>query len=210
MRKRWTLRAAAPLVCAAMLAACGGTDGANDDRPAQAGQQPAADQGRTPQAAGEQTASHAPVQLSGCVETAAGKAQYVLRNVRFEPRHAGDPHADTTTSANHGITEGAFVRLHQGDQDLTQFVGQRVNVTGTIMSDGANTRGTAGTAGVQTPSGDRSQAGAANEHHSDKQKLEMGRIARESLADGTTAEIRVEQVQASGTKCDASLRPENR
>ena len=197
MRKRWGFRAV-PVACVVMMA-CGGTDGANDERRAQAGQhQPA-----------QQTASYAPVQLSGCLEAAAGTAQYVLQNVRFEPRH-GDSHADTTTPANHGITEGASVRVQPGDQNLTTYLGQRITITGAIVDDGANTRGTAGTAGVQTPSGDRSQAAATDKHHSEKQKLEMGRIARESLANGIAAEIRVQQVTASGEKCDPSLKPERR
>lgn len=199
MQKRWNVRAATTLVCAAMIAACGGSDGANEDRPAQAGQQPA-----------RQGASFAPVQLSGCIESAAGTSGYVLRNVRFEPRLTGDSQADTTTPTNAGITEGSWVRLHAGDQDLTHYAGQRVNVTGTIIDDGANTIGTAGTAGVQTPSGDRSQAGASGEHHADKQKAEMGRIARESLANGTAAEVRVQQIQRGEGKCDSSIRPENR
>ena len=182
-----------------MMAGCGGTDGANDDPPANAGQP-----------ATEQAASYAPVQLSGCVEPGPGSAEYVLRNVRFEPRQQGDSQADTTTAGNHGITEGAWVRLHGGDQDLTQFLGQRVKLTGTIIDDGANRRGVAGTSGVQTPSGDRSQASETGEHHSDKQKKEMGRIARESMADGTAAEIRVQQIQGTGDKCDANVRPEKR
>jgi hypothetical protein len=189
MQQRWTFRTAAPLACAAVMIGCGGMD-----------------PGRT----AEQGASYAPVQLSGCVEPGPGSAQYVLRNVRFEPRQQGDSHADTTTAANHGITEGAWVRLRRGDHDLTPYLGQRVKVTGTITDDGANTRGTAGTSGVQTPSGDRSQASATGEHHSDKQKMEMGRIARESMADGTAAEIRVQQIQGTGDKCDPSLRPEKR
>jgi hypothetical protein len=199
MRKRWTLRAAAPIVCAALMA-CGGTDGANEDRPAQAGQQPPAQQGE----------SFAPVQLSGCIDTAPGQSGFVLRNVRFEPRQQGNAQADTTSPTNAGITEGSWVRLQGGDQNLEQFAGKRVNITGTIVDDGANTIGTAGTAGQQTPSGERSQAGAAGEHHSDKQKLEMGRIARESMANGTTAEIRVQQVQAASGACDPSIRPESR
>jgi hypothetical protein len=189
MRKTWTLHAA-PLACAAMLIACGGTDGANDDRPANAGQQPPA----------QQTASYAPVQLSGCIEADAGKAEYRLRNVRFEPRQ-GDAHASLTTPANHGITDGSWVRL-QGDVDVKQYAGQRVKVTGKIVDDGANRRGTAGTAGTPAPSGDRSQAAETDKHHSEKQKLEMGRIARESLANGTAAEIRVQQVEPTGDKCD--------
>lgn len=196
MRTRWTLRAVAPLACAAVMVGCGGTGGTLDDRPSNA---------RKTQAA-EQAASYAPVQLSGCVESGPGKQQYVLRAVRFEPRQQGDSHADTTTPANHGITEGAWVRLEGADQDLTQYVGQRVKVTGTIVDDGANRRGTAGTAGVRTPSGDRSQASETDEHHSEKQKKEMGRIARESLADGTAAEIRVQQIQGTGDRCESGER----
>jgi hypothetical protein len=184
---------AAPLACAVMMMmACS----APDDRPANAGQQPPS----------EQSAAYAPVQLSGCVEPGQGSTRYVLRNVRFEPRQQGDSQADTTTAANHGITEGAWVRLQSGEQDLTPYLGQRVKLTGVIVDDGANTRGTAGTAGVQTPSGDRSQASATGEHHSEKQKLEMGRIARESLADGTAAQIRVQQIEGAGGKCDTNLR----
>ena len=202
MRKSWRTRAAVPLMCAALMMACGGSDGANDDRPANAGQQPPAQQ---------QSASFAPVQLSGCVETAAGTSGWVLRNVRFEPRGAGNAQADTTTPGNAGITEGAWVRLQGGEQDLKQFAGRRVTVSGTIVDDGANRIGTAGTAGeTVTPSGERSQAAREGEHHSDKQKLEMGRIARESMANGTAAQIRVQQVQPAEGKCDGSLRPEAR
>ena len=201
MWKSWTLRAAAPVMCAALMVGCGGSDGANDDRPANAGQTPAAQQ---------QSASFAPVQLSGCVETESGTSQWVLRNVRFEPRGQGNAQADTTTSANAGITEGAWVRLQGGEQDLKQFAGRRVMVTGTVADDGRNTIGTAGTAGQQQPSGERSQAGAAGEHHSEKQKLEMGRIARESMANGTAAAIKVQQVQPADGNCDRSIRPEVR
>jgi len=198
MQKRWSFRATAPLA-ALVLMACRGTDSANDQRLAQAGQR----------APAPQAPSYATVQLSGCLEAAAGTARYVLQSVRFEPRQ-GDPHAGTTTSANHGITDGAWVRLQGTDQNLTQYLGQRVTVTGTIADDGANRKGIAGTAGLQTPSGDRSQAAQSGQHHSEKQKLEMGRIARESLADGTAAEIRVQQVKSTGEKCEQAQRPERR
>ena len=179
MMSKWRMPATlAPLACAAMLGGCGGSDGQADDRPAAA-----------------------LVSLSGCLEAAPGTQQYVLRNVRFEPRSAGDPHGTTaTTGGVHGLTEGAWVRLDGADRPLDDHLGQRVVVKGVITDDGRNTIGTAGTPGVPTPTGDKSQA-ASPEHHSDKQKQEMGRIARESMADGTAAKVRVQDVTPTGDRC---------
>jgi hypothetical protein len=189
MRNSWA-RGAAALICAGVLAACGGSDDANDDRRANAGDPAAPSQG----------AAAATVALSGCVEAAPGSAQYVLRNVRFEPRAAGDAHRTTTTAGAHGITEGAWVRLESSSQDLSGFLGQRVMLKGAVADDGRNTIGTAGTPGVETPTGDTSQAASA-EHHSDKQKKEMGRIARESMANGTAASVRVAEINGTGDRC---------
>lgn len=185
MRERWAVRGTIALACVALMAACGGDDGANDERRAQssAASSPAA----------------AMVSLSGCVETGPGTNQLVLRNVRFEPRQ-GDPHANSTTPGAHGITEGAWVRLEGEDQNLEQYLGQRVALTGSITDDGRNTIGTAGTAGEPTPSGDRSQA-ASSADTEEKQAKEMGRIARESMANGTAAEIKVQQVHPTGDRC---------
>jgi hypothetical protein len=149
------------------------------------------------------------VSLSGCVEAAPGTGQFVLRNVRLEPRGQGDPQASTTTPGAHGITEGAWVRLNAAEQDLTTFLGQRVTITGSISDSGQNTIGTAGTSGQTTPSGDRSQA-ASPDHHADRKAEEAGRIGRESMANGTAAEIRVQQVQWTGDRCQQDIRPEKR
>lgn len=183
------------LGCAGLVAACGGSDGANTDRRAQA-----RDRGQEPPPA------QALVALSGCVEAAPGSNQYVLRNVRFEPQAASDPHRSTLTSGGHGITEGSWVRLDGGTEgpnaapDLKAHLGQRVNLKGAVVEDGRNTIGTAGTPGVATPSGDRSQAAAA-EHHADRKQAEMGRIARESMANGTAALVRVQEVSGTGERC---------
>lgn len=139
------------------------------------------------------------VSLTGCLEAAPGSNRYVLRNVRFEPR-GGDPQATTTTPGSHGITEGAWVRVDGGDRDLTTYLGQRVKLHGIVTDSGRNTIGPAGTSGVEPPSGDASQA-ASREHYSDKQKKEMGRIARESMADGTAAAVRAQEVAPSGERC---------
>jgi hypothetical protein len=155
-----------------------------------------------------QAQARATVSLSGCVEVAPGPRQYVLRHVRFEPRETGDPHIDTTTAGAYGITEGAWVRLRSGNQDLATQAGRRVTIVGSVSDTGQNTIGTSGTQGVRTPSGDTSQAGA-REGYPSKVKEEAGRIARQSMANGTAAEIVVQKVQASGEKCPLEVKPES-
>jgi hypothetical protein len=180
-----------------LIVACAEKHDANDNR--QAAQ--SADKAEAP--------AQATVSLSGCVEAAPGPGQYVLRNVRFEPRETGDPHIDTTTAGAHGITEGAYVRLRAGTQDLDSHAGRRVTILGTVTDNGQNTIGTAGTQGVQDPSGQPSQA-ASTEHHSEKVQAEAGRIARESMADGTAAEVLVHKVAARGDKCPLEVKPDGR
>jgi hypothetical protein len=199
MRKSWGMTVAVPLVCATLAVGCGGSDGENTERRAQ-GPQTA-----TP----EQQSAQATVSLTGCVEPAPGTKQYILRNVHFVGQQASDPQRTTTTPGPHGITEGAFVRLAAGDQDLAGHLGQRVTVSGVVVDNGQNTIGTSGTDGARNPSGDTSQA-AQREHHSSKVKEEAGRIGRESMADGTAAQIRVQQVQASGERCQQEAPTESR
>jgi hypothetical protein len=185
-----------PLLSATLLVGCGGGDANSEERAAQ-----------SPEARAEAPA-RATVSLSGCVEAAPGPRRYVLRHVRFEPRETGDPHIDTTTAGAHGITEGSWVRLRAGEEDLAAQSGRRVTILGAITDDGRNTVGTAGTHGVKTPSGDASQA-PSSKHHSEKVKEEAGRIARESMANGTAAEVQVQKVVARGDKCPLEVKPEN-
>jgi hypothetical protein len=191
MRTRWNLALALP-VAAGLLAGCGGSDAANEERRA-AG----------PQSTAPEASARATVVLTGCIEPAPGD-RYLLRQVQFQgDRAAADPHRTTTAPAALGITEGSWVRLAPGEQDLRTLAGQRVTLTGEITDSGQNTIGTAGTPGVTTPAGNASQA-ASKEHHSEKVKTEVGRIGRESMANGTAAEIRVQQVQGTGERCQAS------
>ena len=144
--------------------------------------------------------SSTPVSLSGCLEAGpVGAATYVLRNVRFEPATASDPHRNSTTSRLGGITEGAWVTV-ASTENLQPQIGRRVAVSGIVTDDGENTIGTAGSSGTVLPSGERSQA-ASTEHHSTKVKKESGRIARESMANGMAAEIRAQQVTDLGEPC---------
>lgn len=191
MRSTWSIPIIATLLSSAVVvASCGGSDGFTDERRAQASRDKQPEQPAV-----------AMISLSGCLEAATGSNQYVLRNVRWEPR-AGDPHASTTTPGGHGITEGAWVRLDGGGKDLSSHLGERVKIDGVIEDDGRNTIGTAGTPGVQTPAGESSQA-ASPDHHSDKYRQEAGRIARESMADGTAARVKVSEISGTGDRCAA-------
>ena len=175
---------AAAVTCAAIVLNC------RNDKPDE-----------RPQAANRDTRpgrTAATVVLSGCLYAAPGTDRYVLRHVRFEPRTDGDPHNSTTTSDAPGITEGAWVRVV--GEGLNTYLGQRVVLKGSVIDDGRSTIGTAGTPrtpGIQTPSGDTSQAASSAE----RQKRDMGPIARESMADGTAAEVRAHEVTATGKDC---------
>jgi hypothetical protein len=200
---------AVPLICVAVLIGCGGSDDANDDRRAQGPLSTAPADRPAPAQDGDP--AQATVSLTGCVEIAAGTNQYVLRNVRFQPREGGDAQRDTSTAGPEGITEGAWVRLNGGDraQELRAYAGQQVTLTGVIADSGRNTIGTSGAQGVPNHAGDASQA-ASPESHSDRVKSEAGRIARESIANGTAAEVRVHAVESTGERCQPDQRPANR
>jgi hypothetical protein len=193
----WRVQIIGPALCALLVTGgCAGRE--SDERRAE---QPETDRAEPP--------AQATVSISGCVEAAPGPRHFVLRNVRFEPRETGDPHIDTTTAGAHGITEGAWVRLRVGKDDLGPHAGRRVTILGAITDNGQNTIGTTGTQGIQTPSGDRSQA-ASSQGYSDKVKDEAGRIGRESMANGTAAEVEVRKVEKSGDKCPLEVSPDAR
>lgn len=194
MRMRWTIRLAAPCLCAA-LAACGGSDGMNDERRAQ-----------QPQSTGAtQPGLTRTVALSGCLET-QGPDGYVLRDVTFQSD-------DRQAAAERvpGITEGAWVRLDGRDQAdaLQGHLGQMVALTGTVIDTGANTVGVEGTSGYTVPSGDKSKA-ASDADLEDKIEAESGRIARQWRANGTAAAIRVTSVEPRGERCATGREPEVR
>jgi hypothetical protein len=197
MRKSWRLQLAAATVGAIVLAACGGSDGANDRRQAQQPQTNAPEQ-----TASQSPASPSVVGLQGCVDVGPGASEYVLGHVQYTSGGGSGAQHDSTPHAAGGITEGSWVRLDSQGRDLSKFAGQRVRLTGVVIDTGENTIGTAGAEGVQTPSGDRSRA-AADEHYSKKVQEEAGRIARESMANGTSALVRVNAMEGTGEKCEA-------
>lgn len=192
--KRWARQLVTISAVAGLVGACGGEErkdaAARDD------------------AGREQSAVGTAIALRGCVQSAPGTREFVLTTIEIEPAPGG-PGDPGGSAARAGITEWAWVKLQPGDHELDRHLGERVSVTGVVVQSGRNTIGTPGTWGNEVPSGDKSQA-ASDEHYAEKQKLEMGRIARQSLADGTAAEIRVEQVRPTGDRCAEELAPEQR
>jgi hypothetical protein len=145
-----------------------------------------------------------PIALNGCVGTGPGTQQLFLTQVQVEPL-AGQP-SDAPTSVASSITEHSQVKLAMAagrDDELFQYVGKRVTLTGTLRDDGRNTIGTAGTERSPEqaePRTDASQAGTAQKH-SDKVREEAGPIGNRSMNNGTFPEVLVQKVDSKGEPC---------
>jgi hypothetical protein len=146
--------------------------------------------------------------LTGCVGGGDSPGQYQLKEIRVEPGRdvRQDPQGDSLVP---GVTQGAWVRLEGRESELERLLGQRVRITGEITSTGDSTIGTSGAFGYETPSGDASRA-ASDEHYSEKQKLEAGRIARQSLANGRAATLQVGGIALINEPCQTFSIPERR
>ena len=145
------------ILTAALGVACTGrNDSVNNDRRAQGG----GDRGINQR-----------LSLQGCVEAAPGVNEYVLRNVA-EVSPAEQPQgADRAQQPL--VPRGSWVRLVSGNDDLKNYLGKRVTVTGEVRDAGGNTIGTAG------QSSPLPRAGEANGH---APQIAVERVA---AADGT-------------------------
>jgi hypothetical protein len=199
MQKRWTFGFAAPVTAALLLVACGGSDPADPRAQRPITNAPEGQTAANSQAAG---GAHSTVALSGCVGTASGSSDLVLRSVQAVSGASAAQAQTTAAPGESGITEGSWVRLEAGDHadTLRQAAGQRVTLTGTIVDSGANAVGTSGASGVTTPSGDRSEA-ASDKSASEKVKDEAGPIGRESMANGTAPLVRITALEGTGETC---------
>ena len=161
-----------------------------------------------PRASDERPTAGRTVTLTGCVAGAVEPDAYRLNRIRIDAGHSPTPDLPQAPPVP-GITEGAWVRLEGGAPDLSRLLGRRVRLTGQVAETGANTIGTAGAWGTEVPSGDKSQA-ASDEHYAEKQKKEAGRIARQSLANGRAAKLRVIEVTDLAERCEAGPPVEGR
>jgi hypothetical protein len=184
------------MACAVTVAACGGSDGANKDRPAQSG--------RTSGPVEQQ------MTLAGCVQTGPSNAGLVLEDVQVDGSVAGPPaQAQSDTAADtSAITPGSWVRLSSKSvRDLEQYVGQRVNVHGSLVDSGAGTIGTTGAEGKPSlADGDKTRA-AVPGHPSDRLRDEAGPIGQTSMANGTAPEFQVQSVSPTGVRCGGEATP---
>jgi hypothetical protein len=187
------------MACAVTVAACGGSDGANTDRPAQSG--------RTSGPAAQQ------ITLAGCVQTGPSNAGLVLEDVQVERsgsapnRPEGQPQSDPAASTA-AFTPGAWVRLSsQSVRDLEQYVGQRVNVHGSMVDSGASTIGTTGAQGEPSHAGGDKSRAAVPGHQSDRVRDEAGPIGQTSMANGRAPEFQVQSLSSTGVRCGESTPP---
>ena len=139
------------------------------------------------------------VALAGCLSATPSAQRYRLTLIRI---YSAPAETAETVAVEDGLTEWSAVEVTGGTELLRDYLGSRIKVEGTIVDSGRNTIGVPGTSGVETWSGDRSQA-ASDLSHGRKKALEMGRIARTSLANGGPAEIRVTHVEPTGERCSA-------
>lgn len=194
MRNRW-ISGTVPLVFAAGMVACGGSDDRREEEPVQ---------DRMANAQQQMT-------LTGCVQTGTLETQYVLQNALTDEQAAQQRSNENQTRDparpdNPAITPYSFVQLRaENASDLRQYLGQEVRVTGKLTDTGESTIGTSGAKGAQgthqAPSGDKSMAAATDRSHSEKERAEAGPIARESMANGTAPIIRVENISPTGRNC---------
>ena len=201
MRTKWTLKLCVPLASAAVLVGC--TQEVNDDQT----------QNRTPiDNATNQQRQNLQIAVTGCLGIGPGTNQYVLTHVRPAPL-AAQP-TDALSSANLTIPDNSAIRLASNDTgQLTSLVGQTVNVTGLLTSDGRNTIGTSGRppVGPNEPESRTDQSKAAtDQHHSEKVRQEAGPIGTQSMNNGTYPELTVQRVSGTGEKCVTSPVEERR
>src|SRR5689334_13668100 len=118
---------AVAILTASIGVACSGTKSVNNDRRVQGG----GDRGVNER-----------MSLTGCVYEAPGTNAFVLRNVAEVPPEQ-HPNGQERMERNSIVPRGSFVRLASGDDNLKNFVGKHVTLTGSVRDPGGNTIGTA-------------------------------------------------------------------
>jgi hypothetical protein len=132
-----------------------------------------ADNDRRVQAGGDRGTGEK-ISVQGCVEAAPGTDAYVLRNAsELEP--ARQPQGQERMAHGPLVPRGSWVRLVAGNDDLKDYLGRRVTITGEVRDKGTNTIGTAG------QSSPMPRAGEAN---------------------GNAPQIAVEKIAAAEGTCD--------
>jgi hypothetical protein len=86
---------------------------------------------------------HQRVKIEGCVQAAPGQNEFELKEV-YVPPPAAQPVQQDTMEHPLPVSNGSWVRLTGGTQNLKDYLGQRVTIIGKVENSGANTIGTSG------------------------------------------------------------------
>ena len=146
------------------------------------------------------------VTVEGCVYLGPGSSRYVLEHIDLPSVPKGSA-GDASRPVGLGgarayLQRGSWVRLRSSNvNELRQYVGQLVRVTGHLTETGESTIGTSGSFGAPSATGEPSQA-ASDKHHSRKYADEAGPIARNSLANGLAPQIAVQRIESAGKPCE--------
>jgi hypothetical protein len=119
------------ILTAALAVACSGrNDAVDNDRKAQGG----GERGRNEM-----------VRVEGCLQGAPGTPgrEYILAHASM-PEPATQPQGQETMAHAPLVPPGSWVRIAPGGEDLKNYVGQRVSITGEVVDRGENTLGTSG------------------------------------------------------------------
>jgi hypothetical protein len=122
--------AGAILIGALAIACSGRNDAVGNDRRAQGG--------------GERGKNET-IKVQGCLQEAPGAPgrEYILAHASM-PEPEAQPQGQETMAHAPLITAGSWVRIAPGGEDLKNYVGQRVAITGEVIDRGENTLGTTG------------------------------------------------------------------
>jgi hypothetical protein len=119
------------ILTAALAVACSGrNDAVGNDRRVQGG--------------GERGKNEM-VRVEGCLQGAPGAPgqEYVLAHVTV-PEPETQPQGQETVAHGPLVPAGSWVRIAPGGEDLKNYIGQRVSITGEVIDRGENTLGTSG------------------------------------------------------------------
>jgi hypothetical protein len=128
---QWRALPVAVIFAASLAGGCWGhTDSVDNDRKVQAGGKRGMEER---------------IKVEGCLQGAPGAPgrEYVLAQVTMGGP-ATQPQGQETMEHGPLVAAGSWVRVAPGSEDLKNYIGQRVSITGEVVDTGDNTLGTSG------------------------------------------------------------------
>ena len=86
---------------------------------------------------------HERVKIEGCVQASPAPDEFALKEIYLPPPAEQTVQQDTMEHPL-PVSNGSWVRLTGGTQNLKDYLGQRVSVIGNVVDTGQNTLGTSG------------------------------------------------------------------